>query len=61
MIMIILQNTILIIQHYIRKSENFASFFIMHILTAEFVLNCYELISLSCITIQHVNNLAAVV
>ena len=32
----------------------------MHILTAESVLNHYELISLSHITAQHVNSLAAV-
>ena len=55
-----MQDIILIIQCYIRKFENFVNFFIIHILTAEFVLNYYELISLSCITTQHVNSLAAI-
>ena len=57
---IFMQDTVLIIQHYIKELKDFASFFIMHILTAESVLNHYELISLPCITAQHVNSLATV-
>ena len=32
----------------------------MHILTVRSVLNCYELISLSCIAVQCVNSLAVI-
>ena len=58
--MTILQDVILIIQHYTGEFEGFASFFVMHIPTAESVLNHYELTSLPCTAAQYANSLAAV-
>ena len=55
-----LQDAVSIIQCYTEESESFASFFVMHILTAEPVLNYYELISLPCTAVQCVNSLAVI-
>ena len=59
-VMIILQDAVSIIQHYIKESEGFASFFVMHIPTVGPVLNHYGLISLPHTAAQCVNSLAVI-
>ena len=52
-----MQNIILTLQYYVREFEDFAIFFITHIIHIASVLNCYELISSSCTAVKHMNNL----
>ena len=59
--MIILQNIILTLQHYVRELKDFAIFFVTHITHIVFVLNCYELISLSHTAAECVNSLVTVI